>query len=332
MAHNLAATRGTVAMAYQGETPWHQLGHRMTPEIAADISQSMTVAGLDYEVELEQLYLDDGRSVPNRNAVIRQDDRAILGTVSGWYKPIQNADAFNVFQPAMEEFGLTVEAAGALGKGERAWMLFKLPTDCEPVKGDKVSGYGVAVTGHDGRNTFEFRPTPIRVVCQNTLDYAIERSRKGRVFGISHIGNVDDQVNSARKLVSNAIATMQATGDTFASLADKHMTPEETVAYIEKVFPNPHPAKDVSKQLADRRSAVASLVWTGVGSELAGSNQDGTNAWAAYNAVTEYFDHIATAKPKTKQGQTNANTSALFGAGAEFKTKAFVAARELVAV
>ena len=237
MAHNLATTRGVVAMAYQGSTPWHQLGHRMTEETAANIGSSMAIAGLDYTVGLEQLFLADGREVPNRHAVTREDDHAILGTVSGWYKPIQNADAFNVFQPAMDEFGLTVEAAGALGQGERAWMLFKLPTDCEPVPGDKVSGYGVAVTGHDGRNTFEFRPTPIRVVCQNTLDAAIERSRKGRVFGISHIGNVDSQVDAARKLVSSAIAAMQETGDTFASLAAKRLTPEETVAYIEKVFP-----------------------------------------------------------------------------------------------
>jgi len=47
-------------------------------------------------------------------------NQRILSTVSGWYAPIQYPDAFSVFAPAVEQFGLTIEAAGALGKGEKA--------------------------------------------------------------------------------------------------------------------------------------------------------------------------------------------------------------------
>ena len=78
-----------------------------------------------------------------------------------------------MFAPAVEQFGLTIEAAGALGKGEKAWMLFRLPSTLSPVDGDDVNGYGVAITGHDGKTAYEFRPTPVRVVCQNTLSAAV---------------------------------------------------------------------------------------------------------------------------------------------------------------
>jgi phage/plasmid-like protein (TIGR03299 family) len=331
MAHNIATINGKAAMAYQGDTPWHKLGTRMDAG-AIDVGAALAAASLDWTVSLQHMFLADGREVPKKRAVVRDtDDAAILGTVSHWYKPIQYPDAFGIFQPAVEEFGLTIEAAGALGHGEKAWMLFRLPATLAPVAGDDVNGYGVAITGHDGAHAFEFRPTPIRVVCQNTLDAAIGRGgAKGRVFGISHIGNVAKQVDAATGLVFDVLAAMTETGRTFAAMAHTRMTAADVVQFIESVFP---PAKDgaVSDKLAERRQTVAELIWTGVGAELAMSETDGQpNAWAAYNAVTEYFDHVVTAASAKREAESN--VSALFGAGAAYKLAALAQARELVAV
>jgi len=329
MAHNLATINGAVAMAYQGETPWHELGTRMESGVV-NVNDALTAASLVWDVALERMFLANGNSVPNRFAVVRTLDSTVLGTASDWYKPIQYRDAFRVFQPAIEQFGLTVEAAGALGQGERAWMLFKLGADIEPVPGDHVAGYGVATSGHDGKTCFQFRPTPIRTICQNTLDAANAfGGLKGRVFGVSHIGSdVDKQVTAATELVTKAIAAMQETGETFAAMARKQLTPEAVVRYIETVFPAADNG-DISKQLATRRKTVSELVWTGVGAELALSETGGEpNPWACYNAVTEYFDHVATAASAKRTRA--ANTSALFGTGADVKLFALQAARQLV--
>lgn len=330
MAHNIANIGGSAAIAYQGETPWHQLGTRITPEAAASIPEVMKLAKLDYTVALEPLYLKNGTVVSNRKAVVRDGD-VVLGTVSSWYKPIQNRDAFGIFEEAAAEFGMTVECAGALGQGEKAWMLFKLPVDLEPVAGDRINGYGVAITGHNGSTVLEFRPTPIRVVCQNTLNAAVGAGgTKGRVFSIPHIGNVKSEIKTAKRIVTDVIATMRETGDTFAQLAARQMTPADVIAYIETVFPAAKDGK-VTDQLAERRKTVAELVWSGVGAEMAGSNEHGTTAWAAYNAVTEYFDHVLTGAAKSGSSKTKANSSALFGTGADVKLSALQVARELVA-
>jgi phage/plasmid-like protein (TIGR03299 family) len=332
MAHNLATIDGKVAMAYQGETPWHKLGTVLNAGVV-NVGEAMTAASLDWTVSLEPLFLRDGRQVA-RKAVVRDTDQSILSTVSKWYQPIQYMDAFEIFQPAIDEYGLTVEAAGALGFGERAWMLFKLPTTTAPVPGDDVNGYGVAVTGHDGKTCFEFRPTPIRVVCQNTLDAAMGGSFgrgtvKGRVFGIQHIGNVKSAIADARKIVDQVLATMEKTGETFAAMAQRAMTPAEVISYIETVFPTGKDGK-VSPQLATRRRTVAELVFTGTGAALAMSATDGTpNAWACYNAVTEYFDHVAPAQ--TERRARTLNQSAVFGSGADLKLAALAQAARLVA-
>jgi len=330
LAHNLATINGRVAMAYQGDTPWHKLGTRI--EHGIDVAAALEAASLNWRVALEPLYLADGQVVSNRRAVVREGDREILSTVSGWYAPIQYPDAFAVFAPAVDQFGLTIEGAGALGRGEKAWMLFRLPTTIAPVAGDDIHGYGVAIAGHDGKTIFEFRPTPVRVVCQNTLSVAVGAGGSaGRIFGISHIGNVDQQIAQVGTLVDNLLVTMKSTGETFANMAHRHMTPTEVVTFIESVFP---PADDgaVSQALAERRADVAELVWRGVGAELAMSETNGEpNAWACYNAVTEYFDHVVTGKAKTPNGTRVANTSALFGSGSASKLSALRQARSLVA-
>ena len=335
MAHNLATIDGRIAMAYQGETPWHKLGTRIDSD--PSIAGALQAAALDWTVTPRSTFLDDGRQVPNCRAIVRDFDGQILSTVSDSYSVIQYADAFRTFQPAATEYGLTVEAAGALGKGERAWMLFKLPTSVEPVPGDEVNGYGLAVTGHTGSQAFEFRPTPIRVVCQNTLNAAIgangfgRGSVKNRVFAIHHIGNTDAAVKEAGQIVKNVLAAMKETGETFASMARKALTPEQVIEFIEQTFPADDDGK-VSAKLEQRRRDVTDLVFSGTGVDLATQETDGMpNAWSVYNAVTEYFDHVAAARWNTAGFQRQANQSAIFGSANDLKLASLNRLRALVA-
>lgn len=328
MAHDIAIINGQAATAYQGETPWHNLGTRV--DSMTSIAQAMAAATLDWTVEKQPVFLADGRTVPNRHAVVRDVDSAILGTVSDQYSLIQNSDAFEVFQSSLERFGMTVETAGALGRGERIWMLFKMPVDTTPVKGDDVRGYGLALTSHDGSWRYSFLPTWIRVVCKNTLQMATGarvNDNTNRIFGIRHVGDVDFE--GIERQVESLISAMVKTGETFASLAAKRLTPRQVVEYITAVFPA---AADgtVSKGLAERRREVADLVWTGVGADLAGSDSTGTTAWAAYNAVTEFFDHVVTGSAKSAAGKTRANVSAIFGTGARTKVNALKLAERLL--
>jgi phage/plasmid-like protein (TIGR03299 family) len=316
-------------MAYQGETPWHKLGTQM-PAGFVSVAEALTAANLDWSVNLEPLYLGDDRLVASRRAVVRDVDAAVLGTVGTLYTPLQNVDAFAILQPACDRFGVTIESAGALGDGERVWMLAKMPTTITVGQGDDVNGYFLVTTGHGEDIGYSARFTPVRVVCQNTLNAA---TATGSDFvRLSHLPKIEQRVDEAAKVVESMIAAAKETGDTFAALARRDMTAAEVASYIEKVFPTPKDAKDgkASKPLATRRAQVADLVWTGVGADLAGSTANGTTAWACYNAVTEYFQHVLPATLDGDRAQA-ANSSALFGANLQVSLLALRAARELVA-
>lgn len=320
-------------MAYQGATPWHQLGTRL--DVGAGVEAALVAARLNWTVGLQPLYRlvagPGGAMVPtvieDRRAVVR-DDGPYLGSVGSQFSPIQNADAFGVLGDACRDFGVTIEAAGGLGQGERCWMLARLPETITVTEGDTVNGYFLILNGHDGSTAYGARPTPIRVVCQNTLNAAMADGVD--MIRIRHTKAADARLSEAKRLIDRMIGAMRETGDTFRALAERRMTPADIAAYVDAVFPLPKD-EPVSDTLAARRKNVAALVWAGKGADLAGSDSYGSTAWAAYNAVCEYFDHVRPAEASSIAGTTRANESALFGGNAALKLLALRKARQLVA-
>jgi len=348
MAHNLATINGRIAMAYAGETPWHRLGVRMGDR--ADVQTALAAAALDWTVDAQPLYLADGREV-DRRAIVRDLDAAILGTVGPAYVPMQNADAFGILTDACAESGVTIEAAGALGNGERVWMLAKMPTTIEPVPGDQVNGYFLVCSSHNGSLAYSARLTPIRVVCQNTLSAAMARRGTPVLINIRHTANASTRLDEARRLVAAMTTSLQDAGETFATLASRKLTKRELVAYVEQLLPKPtrttivddgtlSPGQkaamtrwakaDASGELDridQRRATVVDLVAHGQGAELAKRT-----AWGAYNAVVEYVDHVWPYEEYTGAAPTSRRLEqAIFGPGFDLKAQALVKARELVA-
>ena len=325
MAHNLAKINGKVAMAYLGETPWHRLGTEMIgfPTVEA----ALKAASLDWNVELQPVFLKSGIEVPACQAVVRDVDGEVLSTVGDAYEPLQNAEAFGVLDEAVKQFGVHIETAGALGRGDRTWMLAKLPNSIEPIAGDKVEGYFLITTGHNGWTSYEGRLTPIRVVCNNTLTAAV--SGKPAIIKLRHVRSQMERMEMVRVMVTDLIASLQETGKQYKSLANTKLTIKDINAYIDRVIGiEPNTKDDALTNLTLRkRDSIRELAVKGTGVELAPMT-----AWAAYNAVTEYVDHVVHTLGKADIRKKQADQSALFGPNFQLKSKALAKALELVVV
>src|SRR5262249_10534005 len=136
-------------MAYVGRRPWHGLGVPL--ENPPTIAEGIRAAGLAWEVSLQPLVTaGGGRPVP-AYATIRQSDGAILGGVGPQYQPLQNADAFQFFQPFLDAGQASLHTAGSLAGGKRVWVLVKLNRDPLTVApGDEVEKYLLLSNSHDG--------------------------------------------------------------------------------------------------------------------------------------------------------------------------------------
>ena len=178
-------------MFYVREVPWHGLG--VNVDEAPTSLEAIRLAELDWTVVQEPIFAQSGVKVPNVYANIRDTDNSVLGLVSKRYNIVQNKDAFD-FVDNLVGGEVRYETAGSLSNGKMIWLLAQLPT--EKILDDEVKNYLIFSNSHNGKSSIKVSCTPIRVVCNNTLNLALGLSK--RIWSVPHVGDLDVKLDIAR--------------------------------------------------------------------------------------------------------------------------------------
>jgi phage/plasmid-like protein (TIGR03299 family) len=304
-------------MAYFGEAPWHKLGTKL--ENPATAAEAMEAAGLNYQVDLVPLFTQDGTKVTRRQAVIRTDSKQVLGTVGPGYTPIQNAECFGFLDAVVADGALHYHTAGALGQGEKIWMLAKLPGHIRVKNTDDITEkYLLLHSGHDGLCSLRVHFTPVRVVCQNTLSIA-ERNARGQGISIRHRGDLSARVHEAQKVLGLADQFYADIQPKIDRLADYYPAADQLCGFFSALYPDPVDGNATRAQ--NVRAELLRLFEDGIGQDIPGIRH---SAWAALHAVTEYVDHK---RPTRGRGDLDRSSRRLqlqwFGSGAWLKQRAW---------
>lgn len=320
MAHELATTNGRAAVAYFGQTPWHGLGTKLDNPATAD--EAITAAGLDYEATLSPVQTSAGTEIPSRKAVVRSDTGNVLGVVGKDYVPIQNRDAFSFLDMVVADGGLRYHTAGALGKGERVWMLARLPGHVRVQGTDDVTEKFLLLSNsHNGTSALRVFFTPIRVVCANTLAVAHARGA-GQGISIQHKGDLAAKVRQAQAVLGFAHRFYDDLHGHMNRLSGYYPTAEQLTTYFKSLYPDPPEGEKTRAE--NTRQELFRLFEHGRGQEIYGIRH---SAWAAYHAVTEYVDHYRPTRAQTPQDRASRRLqSQWFGSGAKLKARAWAAA------
>jgi phage/plasmid-like protein (TIGR03299 family) len=330
-----------VAMAYVEHegAPWHNLGRALRDPMTA--REAISEGGLDYEVvSLPMFAKVDAATlaapgmpaptvappseiaVPSHYLNVRTDDYRTMGVVSDRYKVIQNRDAFDFLDSVAAARELRYHTVGAIGDGERIWMLARLTGDIE-IRGtggrDIVHKYLLLYNSHDGSSALRCLWTPTRVVCWNTLSAALSAG-EGTGTTIRHTGDVSGKIELARMALGLAHKFFDAFTEGANLLSGYTPTKEQLDGYFRALYPDPK-AGDPARAKATRMSLFG-LYENGMGQDMPGVR--GT-AWAAWNAVTEYIDHHVGNNARTRL------ESAWWGDGQKTKIKAFDLAVKMAA-
>jgi len=237
MSHNLY--RNT--LAFTGQRPWHKLGVQFDQAFSS--AEAIAAAHLDYPVSKEQLHrlrpdLGPGMTEPIEAwATINGHTQDVLGVVGDVYEVLQNHEAFDFFDILLKESGGRLQTAGAIGKGEKVWMLAKLPDVFYPLAGDGVEKYLLGTTSHDGTTKTEVRFTDIRVVCQNTFNLAMQGSRG--VISIRHTSNMRQKLEMAAMVMLRYQEHFDIVGEQFSKLASVRVDDVWIDEYLERMVGNP---------------------------------------------------------------------------------------------
>ena len=213
------------------QVPWHLQGTIVSD--APTSEDAIRLAGLDWDVVSQPIFLKNGNKIPDYYANVRSSDSKSLGIVGERYKIVQNTEAF-AFTDALLGEGVTYETAGSLKDGKIIWLLAKLPNKFE-VLGDKVDPYVVFTNTHDGSGAVKVALTPVRVVCFNTLNAALHSAK--RTWSARHTGNINNKLDEAMRTLELADKYIKATQDTFEELYKVKVNEVKVRSLINNVIP-----------------------------------------------------------------------------------------------
>lgn len=268
-------------MFYTREKPWHGLGIRV--ETAPTSKEALQLAGLDWKVIQKPILTEDGSLIEGFKANVRDRDQKVLGVVSNRYKVVQNEEAF-AFTDALLGEGVRYETAGSLAEGKRTWILAMLPHKYI-IAGDEITPYLVFMNSHDGSGAIKAAMTPIRVICQNTLNLALARAK--RSWSTNHIGDISGKMEDARNTLQLANRYMVELGKGIEQLQRVKLSDKQVLEFVEEFFPV---SEDMSiQQKKNMQSLQEDMKMRYF--DAPDLKQVGKNGYRFINAVSDFATH-----------------------------------------
>jgi phage/plasmid-like protein (TIGR03299 family) len=336
MAHNINKNRNTGKDAFFSvkEKAWHGLGQIVDNYPTSE--EAIIHAGLDYEVIKADLFttsynsdgqpMDTTKRVKTHFATIRTDTGEVLGVVGSKYEVVQNKTAFSFFDALVNDgSGIKYETAGALGNGERIFITAKMPNVIKVGRKGKdgIEEYIFLTTSHDGSGSIMAAFTPVRIVCNNTLNMAL-RDHSNAVY-IKHTANAETKLKEAARIIAISNNSSELLEQLFNKWAKVRVNDAELQKLIKLAMsPNPEVFQavvkddqvyDFTKQFKEVTEQVFEYAMT------APSQQMETTAgtlFGAYNAITGYYQNV-----KEYRSTDSKVNSIMFSTGLDRTKKAF---------
>ncbi len=268
-------------MMYVREKPWHGLGTMV--EEAPTSADALRLAGLDWTVDKKNIQVCGGAKIDNYKANVRSSDGAVLGVVTDRYRVVQNVEAF-AFTDSLIDGEVRYETAGSLQGGKKIWLLAKLP-DTEIV-GDKTEPYLCFTNTHNGTGAIRVCMTPIRVVCNNTLNIALNGAK--RAWSVRHTGDIQAKLHEARVCLDMANKYMDNLAVYADRMANITVTDDRIKAILDELFPIDDDMSDREKRNADKVKEDYMVCYFAPDiMKFMGT------AWGALNAMSDMVSHNA---------------------------------------
>ena len=308
---NFNEAKGTFSMFSLKERPWHGLGTIV--QEAPNSEQAIKLANLDFEVakgkgfvqyssEDRLLLGTNGNEVDNTYFTYRRDNGVVLMSngkaLTKNYTIVQNTQAFDFFDTIVGSKEAIFETAGALGKGEVIFITAKLPNHIRIKNTDDIiEQYLLFTSAHDGSGTVKMLFTPIRVVCNNTLNMAIKGSKNTLSF--KHTRTVHDKLDKGIELLNlhniyitelntifNRLADVNINVSDVTDIAMELILSSEELHLVDQAGGMLYKVTEISTKKKNIIQNINHYVESGVGQELS----RGSALWL-YNGISSFYNN-----------------------------------------
>lgn len=161
---------------------------------------------------------------------------------------MQNSNAFDFTDSLLDNDDVKYETAGSLKHGKTIWLLAKLPST--KILDDEVTPYMCFTNTHDGTGAVKVFMTPVRIVCSNTLNLALEGAK--RMWSARHIGNIDGKLAEAKETLGLAKHYMDTLTEEADILVNKNISDTQIFSIVKDIFP-------INDDMSDRQKSNIKL-------------------------------------------------------------------------
>lgn len=320
MAHEIQILEnGEACFAYNEKNglPWHNLGQAFDGPMTA--IEAIKASHADYEVEArgacnltkaqikailagKSVKIDKNQIIENCVANTRTDNDYTLGLVKERYEIVQNSKAFEFIDYLTTgQLGqkASIDSAGVLKNGKQVFVCAKFSEDIILPGNDLHNMYAVFTTGHDNMTPVSCMITPVRVVCNNTLNAAFGNNR-GRI-NFRHTRSINNKllINELNiKHATSCLGILNSYTDAFKAgleqLGNTKISEEKAMNIIKFAFASDEMKKalvknnynmdkaECSTAFKNRIAQFKEALYGGIGQNMVQTN---TGLWL-YNGVT----------------------------------------------
>lgn len=305
-----------------GERAWH--GEGVVTEGTLPAQEAFETADALFTVEKRENYFintnfgarseDDRMWIPTGTySVVRTDTQDFLGTVSGNYELVQNTALLRMAEFIREE--ASMDAVVVLRKGANVCFTATLNgSETDIVPGDTVKRRIIGYCGHDGKTGIGVKFTSIRVVCSNTLAFAL--GSNGAHRSVSHFNGANENFDAIIKSIDCSRRDFAEECELMKEFAQYSMGESAFTEFIDEVY-NVQEGEKLRK-----REQLERLYRYGLGYSYAPQT-----LWSAVNAVTELE---TSTKNKTASESKRFFARSNFGLGLQVSKRAMKVATKLV--
>ena len=309
MAHNLETNGDQVAFALRGKPAWHNLANRIFSQDEEVSTQLMLDEAKlsNWNVRLSPVsdfIPQDWNDSSDSQLVIRTNPFTngtdVLSTVGSRYKVVQNEELFSFADNILDgDSRCAWESAGSLKNGKVVFGSLTVPREMvlDPQgANDQTKLYLIVWTSHDGSVAVQAAITPVRVVCQNTLNLAMRNAKQS--FKIRHTQTAEGKIQIARETLGLTLGYFDEFEKEAQALFAESLNDKQFSDLIRKVYPKP--ADDASKLAKTKWENKVVLIDDLYFNSPTNANIKGTK-WGAFNALTERLDWYRSARGGNKE-------------------------------
>ena len=278
------------------------------------VQDVLNKSGLNWWVREETLTTQSGIIVPNKKALIRNDNDAILSVTNDSYCPYQNEQLVELLDKVSQQVGLPIHKGGLFGGGEKVFI--QLKSDDLKLGTDRIEGFITGINSFDGSTSLAFGPSNITISCMNTF-YAAFRNITTKV---RHTKNMVLRIDEICKGLETVLDEEKVLFDDIIKLSETRMTEKNQDWVTRLLF-------DIERQveltdleaLSTQKQNRLSKFYVDLNGEL---QEKGDNLWGLFSGVTKYTTH--------SYNKSDSTETKMFGINGERERQIFKGLVELV--